>query len=656
MSNAGLDTLDQGRTMPSAARGQHSAPIGGGRLRQVVGSNAFIGFVLALLSWPFNAIALAPTPGTDPSWQATLEMSARFGVPWGTHEISAYGPLGFLTVWSWYYPLLAALSFIFLLGFQSVLFAVVLNRLRRSVPFIPALLLAYVAGTVAFAIVALQYTGIPEKILPLYFIAGVALLSRARETPVPPWMWITLGVTFSLFALVEVGLAIVMFAALVVLVLFSTSERRRAVALIAFGVVPTFVIGWFATGNGFSNLYSFARGSVSEVSGYTSALAIEASGQGGSYWWAALCVGIIVAFAIAHCRGMERRAKVGIGLLTLLFTWSIFKEGFVRHDVYHDPVFFASIPLLLVAFLPSKKNRMWLAAAVAGTTVIAMIVVGSFPSPLGRPDTALDNVGHEFSTLVSPTRTAALIHNAQQAMESGLEVPAPMISTIGALTVTDEPWEEGLIWAYGLHFDQLPASGTGYTTYTDQADAHYLATSDAPRFVVNQLLPSDQNDPTFAGPSTQVALECHYRQVQSEPQSNPYTTWQLLERTRNRCGTPQKITSISAGLGQWIDVPSAPAGDAIVARFNLPLDLWWHLSNFLFKPPSVEVTVNNGASSYQFTPGTASDLHLLVPSQNLQWEPWFAPSSVTSIAFSIGGQGFGTSGVTATFYEIPMSR
>ncbi len=622
----------------------------------MVASNAFIGFVLALLSWPFNAAALAPTPGTDPSWQATLEMSARFGVPWGTHEISAYGPLGFLTVWSWYYPLLAALSFVFLLGFQSVLFAVVLDRLRRSVPFVPALLLAYAAGTVAFAIVALQYTGIPEKILPLYFIAGVALLSRARERPAPPWIWVTLGVTFSLFALIEVGLAIVMVAALVVTLLFSTSDRRTAVSLLALGVVPTFLIGWFATGNGLSNLYAFARGSVSEVGGYTSALAGEAAGRGGNYWWAALCAGLVFAFAIAHCRGMERRAKVGIGLLTLLFTWSIFKEGFVRHDAYHDPVFFASIPLLLVAFLPSKKNWVWLAAGVAGATVVGMIAVGSFPSPLGRPDTALGNVGHELATLVSPARNAALIHNAQGAMESELDVPASMISTIGTSTVTDEPWEEGLIWAYGLHFDQLPASGTGYTTYTDQADADYLATSDAPRFVVNQRLPSNQSDPTFAGPSTQLALECHYRQVQSEPQSNPYTSWQLLERTRNRCGSPQEITSISAGLGQWINVPTAPSGDAIVARFNLPLDLWWHLSNFLFKPPRVEVTVDNGINSYQFTPGTASDLHLLVPSQNLQWNHSFAPSPVTSIAFSVGGQGFGTSGVAATFYEIPMSR
>jgi hypothetical protein len=583
-------------------------------------------------------------------------MSARFGVPWGTHEISAYGPLGFLTVWSWYYPVLAALSFLFLLGFQSVLFALVLERLRRSVPFLPALLLAYAAGTVAFAIVALQYTGIPEKILPLYFIACVALVSRARERPVPPWMWFTLGVTFSLFSLIEVGLGVVMFPALVITVLFMTSDRRRAVSLLALGIVPTFLIGWFATGNGVSNLFSFARGSVSEVSGYTSALAIEASGRGGSYWWAALCVVIIVAFAIAHCRGMERRAQVGIGLLTLLFTWSVFKEGFVRHDAYHDPVFFASIPLLLAAFLPSKKNWLWIGAGVAGATVIALIVVGSFPSPLGRPDTALDSVGHEIATLVSPSRSAALIHNAQQAMETSLGVPAWMISRIGASTVTNEPWEEGLIWVYGLHFDQLPASGTGYTTYTDQADADYLATSDAPRFVVNQLLPSDQNDPTFDGPSTQVALECHYRQVQSDPQSNPYTAWQLLERTRNRCGTPTKITTVSAGLGQWIDVPSAPAGDAIVARFKLPLDLWWHFTDALFKPPNVVASVDDGASSYRFTSDTASDLHLLVPSQNLQWDQAFAPSTVMSIAFSVGGQGFGTSGVTATFYEIPMSR
>jgi hypothetical protein len=617
---------------------------------QILTSNVFWGLVLALATWPFTAADLSPTPGIDPSWQATLEMAARNGLPWGTHVVFAYGPLGFLSVWSFYYPILAMLSFAFLLGFQSIFFAVLIRKLRTCAPFVVSLVVAYVTGAVAIALVATQFTGGPEKILPLFFIACIGLISRSPELPLSRWMWVALGVALPIFTLIKVSLSATMVVALVITVLCLTSERRHAVEWFAVGAVPTFAVGWFATGNSFTNIFAYAHGSIDIVNGYASALSIEEPGRGNDYWWAALCVVLLGAFAWAHCREITRRVQVGVGLLTLLFTWDLFREGFVRHDTYHDPVFFASVPLLLVAFTPSRRTWAYLVAGVTVATVIALCAVNSFPSPVGRPDLGLRNVGHEVDELVTPSQRTSLLQNAQYAMEAQYQVPPEMLSAIGHQSVVVEPWEQGLVWAYGLTFDPMPAFRDGYTTYLDQLDANYLAGSHAPRFILRQQpVAIDGQDPTFDRPSTQIAIECRYRELSSD------TSWQLLEHTSDRCGAMKKLKTVSVGLGQYLSVPRAPGGDAVVATFSLPFSLWWHISNELFKPPLTYATVNGGAVVFRFIPGTASDPHLLVPSRNLGWNADFAPGAITSIAFSVGGQGFGNAGVTATFYEIPMS-
>ena len=613
-------------------------------------SNAFWGLLLACFSWPYTASNLSPTPNIDPSWQAALEMAVRSGLPSGTHMVFAYGPLGFLSVWSFYFPTTAVLSFLFLFGFQATLFVVLIGRLRRTAPLVVAIVVAYFAGTVAVALVAVQFTGIPERVLPLFFVGCVALVSRPRDESTSPFMWIALGATLGLFTLVKVSLALPMAVALVIVVLCTTTRHRQAIGQIILGALPVFALGWFSTGNGFTNLYAYARGSFDIVTGYTSALSVEAARQNATSWWALACVVAVGAFAVAHGRGWPGVRKSASDCSASCSYGICSVRGFVRHDSYHDPVFFVSIPLLLVAFTRVSTRWVWLAAGIVATTVVAMLAVGTFPSLVVRPDEGLRNIGHEASVLVSPSQTNLVIGDAKGTMEADYAVPPIMISTIGRHRAVVEPWEQGLIWAYGLTFDPMPAFRDGYTTYLDQLDAHYLASSEAPQFILRQPpLAPDGEDPTFDRPSTQLAMECQYRQVAIG------AFWQLLEHVADRCGPAQEIGTSSGALGQWIAVPPTRHGDAVVATFQLPLDLWWQITDSLFKPPEVNIAVNGGSDVYRFVPGTAADLHVLVAPARLGWKPSYAPQHVSRIAFSVGGESLGAAGVKVTFYEVPMS-
>jgi hypothetical protein len=228
-----------------------------------------------------------------------------------------------------------------------------------------------------------------------------------------------------------------------------------------------------------------------------------------------------------------------------------------------------------------------------------------------------------------------------------------MLARMDGHTVYVDPWEETVVWAYpGLRFDPLPTVQpyNTYTTALDRQDVSYLSSANAPDYILREPPAAfDHRDPAFEPPATQIAMECRYRQVEAN------ASWQLVARARNRCGRLRSLGTASLGLDEWVRVPTARPGEAVVATFQLPLSPWWWIQNEIFKPPSAYVIVNGGSNVYRFVTGTASSLHLLRPASNLGYDPEFTPQTVSELLFTISGEGLSTSGVVVHFYALPMT-
>ena len=158
----------------------------------------------------------------------------------------------------------------------------------------------------------------------------------------------------------------------------------------------------------------------------------------------------------------------------------------------------------------------------------------------------------------------------------------------------------------------------------------------------------DGRNPAFEPPATQLAIECRYREVATSG------VWQLLERQPDRCGPSRLLERVTTGVGHRVTVPSAPAGDAIVASFGLPTGLAWQVESLLFKPPNVFLAADPGPT-WRFISATGADLHVLRASRNLGYSTAFVPADVQSLTFSIKGESPSPSGITISFYEIPMA-
>jgi hypothetical protein len=367
------------------------------------------------------------------------------------------------------------------------------------------------------------------------------------------------------------------------------------------------------------------------------------------YWLAALVVVLIAGFAVVHGRGLARRSGIGIGLVALVVVWFLFKEGFVRHDI-HDLIFFAVAPLILVALTPWPRS--WLVVPVLLVlTGVTATVAGGFPFFVTRPDAAVRNFSSEAATLASSARTAAVIHHSRRSLRDSYAIPNRMLAMMAGQTVDVSPWEPTVAWAYPqLRFDPLPVI-TDYNAYTsslDQLDTNYLVAPDSPRFILRKFEALDGRDPAFEPPNTQLAIECRYRQVVGG------ASWQLLERGADRCGAMQPLGTVTTGFDDWASVPTAAAGDVVVARFQLTLGWWFKLESVLYKPPAISLDYRYGGrnQSWRFVAGTAPDLHVIQAASTLGYDNKFVPLAPRRLMFSIEGGSQSSTGVRVSFYRI----
>jgi hypothetical protein len=609
--------------------------------RRIASSDLFFGMVLAVLAWPSSTHKLLPVSDFD-GWPTTLAMAAHIGMPFGTHILFTYGPLGFLTVQQLDYSSTAILAFVFTLAISTAVFGALIWSLRRAVPLVLAVMVSYIVGAVS-----LHTSDGPEYVLALVLVVCIALLSRVDEEPAPLGIWLGLGGVFSVFSLVKVSLGVGIAAALIVTVVCMPIGRRRAVGALVIGSTATFCVCWFGTGNGFGNIISFAKGSVAVISGYPAAMSIEVPTRLINYGLAVLVMVLVGAFALAHAHGLPRRTTIGVGLVTLVIVWLLFKEGFVRHDTPHDVIFFAAAPLVLAAFLPWRHS--WaLVPGVLILTVVTCIVAGGLPSLVTRPNVAVRTFISEATTLASSGRSAGVIDQSRRWVRDIYGIPNGMVAMMRGQTVGVSPWEQPVVWAYPqFHFDPLPVitDYNAYTPYLDQLDASYLGSPDAPHFILRQTMAIDGRNPAFEPPTTQLAIECRYRQV-----AVAGTSWQLLERGADRCGPLRHLGTVTTGSDRWVAVPTAPAGHAIVARFQLSQGWFSKLQAIAFKPPIVVMEHDDGQQYWRFVAATAPDLHVLHPASTLGYSLPFVPVSVARLRFVNGLAG----DLSVSFYDVPL--
>jgi len=590
----------------------------------------------------------------DPSWQSGLAEAFTRHVQWGPSLVFTFGPYGIVDNILPFYRLTAFLAVLFALAISWGLAALVVSALRPSWGLLPAGVMAW--AVLAFANNKTGYADIGGAVclgLALTVLYGSGTVGPGKER----WAHLAvLGALSGFLLLTKFNDGLLGLGLAAAVVLFGGLPRVRALWYAGMPLVAVLLVAWVAASQSLGNLWSYAKGSLSEALGYSAAMGLGTGRRAEGYF------GIVVIALLAAVFVFNRsRRPLAVAVVLAGWTWVTAKEGFVRHDT-HDLTFFG-LMLAAIAFARLGRARLPLqAAALVAVLVLDGVASGAAPQQLHSPGASTAALVDDLGAVVGLGGFSSAQHQLRaQLIKGGSILPARILTALGGHTVAIEPVDAAVGYVYPeLKWDTEPVlqGYSAYTTYLDQLNAGFLASTRAPQWILFQPYATiDGRDPWFDPPATVEAMDCHYVQVASFEEAG--TASQLLGRASGaggRCGRPVLVERVRAHFGSVIDVPEVP-GDLVTATFGFGAPLGQTLRSVLLKPLEVHITVwapGQGPRSYRFIPGTASDPHVVSAPAALGYSAPFVPPPVSKLELSGDGWPNGQGALTVEFYALTM--
>ena len=622
---------------------------------------ALIAVAYTVWFWPIGS--LSPTAGLDPSWAAGLAMAAVKHMQFGPQVLFTYGPFGYLAHPVLYYSRTGGPAVAFALLAEATALFVVARALLRSLHPVPALAALWVLCAICLRYLAevdnAELLAAAVAVLALEWLYQVASPRRDRLE------LLVLSAVAAGLLLVKFSAGLDALAAVGIVALLRVCTRLSkpgrdlpgAAAIAACGggtALAAVLLLWVLAHQHLGNLASFLRGSLQLSSGYASAMSLQTPHPlieyGGTLAFVASA--LVGAYWAGRTRGRGAE-RFGVPAVLLVAGLGLFKEGWVRPDG-HQLVFFCGALVLLSAVLPHV--RLWQGLCLAAACVAATAAIGHVP-----PRTVAAHDGPGLAARITwEVLSGGQRHGVQAQARAGLQAeyasqgltPA-QVSVLSGRSVHIDPWEASVAWAYpGIRWDPAPVfqSYAAYTTSLDRLNASFLDSPRAPEFILRQNAAIDGRDSRWESPGYMVAMACHYEQVSAG-------TWQVLQRVPDRCGGPSPAGSTRVAFGQEVEVPAAPPGTLLVARFRFPLPLRDRLDALVVHLPQFDVTTRSGIP-VRFLPSTAGAWHLMSVPPCFDWaRSLFGPFVQPSFAFAEGYPPTVPSGATigVQFAAIPFT-
>jgi hypothetical protein len=608
-------------------------------------STPLLGALLAVLTWPGGPST--PHFGLDPSWQLGIELATERGLDFGREIIWTHGPLGFLqaplladgTLWMFGTAYAWALHMAICISFVWVA--------RRST-----------LGLVLLPVTAIALLGhLVEVSVVLTLFCCVAALGRDAPRFAKPVV-LYLGPFFAALEILGKANRGGTILALLAVCLLAIDKRRRNLPIFAGIFAATFAVFWAITAQDFGTVGDYLTNQLQIVSGFGEAHAIEDVTVDWERRVAPLVVlaMLVLAFRASAKDGqLQRWGTIG---LAAVFSYTTFKQGFVRHDAAHGVVFFTSFLCGIYALLWRVRPD----AINAGAAVlVATAALASLPAHTidANPVHHLRSLREQVHAFLSPARRDALLEKAREDLQATYAVDPATLRLIGDRPVHIDPWEVGVAWAYGLNWRPLPVfqDQQAYTEELQNANLEALESPSGPEVILRQN--TAVVDPTFPNgaidgdlgafdpPRTTIAMLCNFEAIRTTER------WQLLARRPDRCGAERRIESVHTRFGESVAVPRAGPRDLVVARIHgAEIGGLERLRSLLYRPYG-RVIVIDGVL-HGLNPGTAASGLLLNAPPRSDYPAPFAlgPQAEELSVSSLSGA---SSALTIDFTAIPIS-
>jgi hypothetical protein len=607
-----------------------------------------------LLTWSF--FGLAPSAGIDPSWVEGLYMASERGLDFGTQIVFSFGPLGFLDFPGAYVVDLGRLAFLWTTLVHLSFCIAVLWASRRAFGLLvglaitvfvasmpssdPVLITAAVVGAAAL----LDEWSPPLRLgfaLAAGALAGMQLLSSLRAGPV----------------LVVIGLA----------VLLGLPERRRTLPAFLASLLTSFLVFWFATGQGLGNLSDYALNTASVLSGYSASMVYVLPGR----WWQfpgfAVGIAVLVVLAIVAGRRWDAPRRAGLLVMVAAVAFLMFKHAIVRSSPGSAGVCLAALLAIGLALAPHVRRSLAVGAIVLLTGLTYIGNQEGFSSVTFDFQARAESFVTQLRYMVKSGGLAEQQLAGREAMQAYYALTPRQLALLRAGSVHVASLEAGAAYAYGLDWDPLPVfqQYAAYTERLDKLNASKLESSSAPDRILWEDAPVvdptfasvrpypgtiDERVPAWDSPAEMIQMFCRYRV------ENWDERWAVLRHGADRCGPERPLRSLTVAAGKRVPLPSTRPDEALLVRVDgLGISGLERLRVLLFRGARRHALLDH--HSWNVIPGTAGDgLLLRVPAWADYPGHYALDADTTTIGFEAEDASltFGPSDLTLHFSALPL--
>ena len=575
-------------------------------------SSAFIYVFSMFLPW-----VSGPRGGPDNSWGLTLHWAFERHLQFGRDIVFTFGPWGVLygNYYPSTFPICAAmwtmLAFIFWWAGWRLACHCSANRLGAWLCF---LVFAGTAGLRIEQSVDVRMVAWCLLLLFLHFFVEDVSIS-ARQ--------VLLVISLGLLGLVK-ATGFTEAAMVVTVIAADDIFRRRSIPWVLFLFAASTLFFWIVAGQRLDSIWPFVHYSQLLAGGYTEAMMWATPGEIiriGGFLASAAALIALTGYVAWGKRGFYGMFPV-IGLCAILFL--IFKHSYVRYDLTHGvasamQLLFAAAACLAVVWpvLREKKWRGWAICVVAGAGILFFC---SFAYSRCYRDNGLAEEGLltdlartlKVKNVLWPAKWFRDPEFLQKAYEDNLAqvrsaFPVPPME--GSVDVY--PWNAAALFAHHLQYAPRPVlqSYSAYTPELAELNAAHLRSDDAPRNILFNIAPIDNNFPALEDGRSWPELLSRYDEKGS---AGKFVFLKRSSRPRQYRLTP--VTNMPVRLGESVAI--AAHDGPIWAEMDINKTPWGSIVSTLFRPPALELKVclrNGRQTCYHLVPGMARGGFLLSP-------------------------------------------
>ncbi|MDX6668447.1 MAG: hypothetical protein QOK04_1827, partial [Solirubrobacteraceae bacterium] len=467
------------------------------------------------------------------------------------------------------------------------------------------------------------------------------------------WFPAAAGVIAALELLVKFNSGVVVLAIAITVTVVRGKDRRRNLLLVAGSFGLAFVLLWLLAGQRLEDIGPYFSGSKDIVGGYSAALSRTDQDTSWNLGLALVTAAIVFAMAGGAGRGRRGGTRWGVYGLWAVAGFLFFKEGFVRSDTAHRPIYFA---FALCAMLALASGRRRLVRVTLASAVIAFALFQNLPQdPLSllTPGTNATAAVGQLRTMADDGRRVAIERAVVRRLRLRYALDAGTVAEIRHRPVTIMPWEFAAAAAYDLRWQPL-ATIQPSSAYTSQLDDHFedsLTSTHGPqRILRSNRLTLDSRNTVWDAPSAMQAILCRFRQLSAVP------PWQVLARAGNRCGRWTTVATVPARWGQTVGVPTPRPGHAMFVDIRGVDPAGLERLRTLAYKATPRFAIVNGTLKHRLVPGTADDgLVLWVPRAADYTVPFaFSQAARTLSVWRGDGHQSGSGRITYEFETLPI--